>query len=199
MLPYQRPRFSVSALGPINVQLRLGNGLCLIKGCNEGMCTHSWYPALFGDGISFVCLTHSGCGLQLFLYGCRLPCEQSLEGQRVRGGQTYGQDWSQPCPLPWSLLDHHQCQSSQHATVGPSDQRVTANPIFGLPAYAVAMFTLSAGPLTVLMNYSIPLFIPNSRFIKDPLSKLRRGIKSSKLVKNPSSRTIQNLITVSNK
>ncbi|XP_019750568.1 uncharacterized protein LOC109531001 [Hippocampus comes] len=35
MLPYQRPRFSVSALGPINVQLRLGNGLCLIKGCNE--------------------------------------------------------------------------------------------------------------------------------------------------------------------
>ncbi|XP_077425108.1 zona pellucida sperm-binding protein 4-like [Vanacampus margaritifer] len=35
LLPLQNPPLSVAALGPINVQLRLGNGQCLTKGCNE--------------------------------------------------------------------------------------------------------------------------------------------------------------------
>ncbi|XP_077373079.1 zona pellucida sperm-binding protein 4-like [Festucalex cinctus] len=35
ILPLQNPPLSVAAQGPINVQLRLGNGQCLTKGCNE--------------------------------------------------------------------------------------------------------------------------------------------------------------------
>ncbi|XP_061628885.1 zona pellucida sperm-binding protein 4-like [Phyllopteryx taeniolatus] len=35
ILALESPPLSVAALGPINVQLRLGNGQCLSKGCNE--------------------------------------------------------------------------------------------------------------------------------------------------------------------
>lgn len=38
VLPLDNPPLPVAALGPINVMLRLANGLCMTKGCNEGQC-----------------------------------------------------------------------------------------------------------------------------------------------------------------
>ncbi|XP_057692557.1 uncharacterized protein LOC130916121 [Corythoichthys intestinalis] len=47
IIPLQDPPLSVAALGPIHVQLRLGNGQCHTKGCNEVQVAYSSY---YSDG-----------------------------------------------------------------------------------------------------------------------------------------------------
>ncbi len=42
VLPLQNPPLPVAALGPISVHLRLANGQCNTKGCNEGKCMFDW-------------------------------------------------------------------------------------------------------------------------------------------------------------
>ena len=42
VLPLQDPPLPVAALGPISVHLRLANGQCSTKGCNEGECMLAW-------------------------------------------------------------------------------------------------------------------------------------------------------------
>lgn len=88
-LGLQDPPESIAAEGPVRVQLKLANGHCTEKGCNEGI-SFLWCGSVvaFVDYFltwTFTHCSYSGGSLYLFLHGGRLSCEQSAKRAGVCG------------------------------------------------------------------------------------------------------------------
>lgn len=81
----------------------------------EGLCGRlvwvSYFVQLVSFGIDnftyrFFCLSRGG-GLQLLLFGFRLPHHKSAQGSRVRWGPHAGKDWSKPLLDSWKMLGNY--------------------------------------------------------------------------------------------